>query len=201
MSSIPRLNFADGVFPTTPDSHPIVLGQSWRSEPEEDLKPTVVRVGWTSGHLWVFAELADEDVFNDATQDNQRTWKTGDVFEVFWKTTGVDGYHEVHVTPDNVRLSLSFPVDKTINAVRAQTETLDTYFQPTEVLLTRATKTRDGWSVIVGIPRANSTGDSIDLSFCRYDAHRDRPPTISSSSPHPVEDFHRPQDWASYTLR
>jgi hypothetical protein len=36
------------------------------------------------------------------------------------------------------------------------------------------------------------------VSCCRYDAGAERPPVISSTSPHPVRDFHRPQDWREF---
>ena len=40
------------------------FGQAWRAVPEAGFRPGTVRVGWWEARLWAFAELADDDIFN-----------------------------------------------------------------------------------------------------------------------------------------
>ena len=84
------------------------LGQFWNSVSEPELRPTNALVWWSEGFLFVEAELTDDDVFNTATAHNQRTWETGDVFEIFARREDSTEYVEVHVTPSNVKLHLKF---------------------------------------------------------------------------------------------
>lgn len=169
------------------------LVQSWREAPETDLRPTRVAATWRDGVLHVVADLEDDDVFNDATAHNQRTWELGDVFEIFVRAAGADAYREVHVTPDNVRLHLCF--DDFAHVTRI--EGIESVAADPDALASQAWRTPDGWRVAAAVPLPVGTDGGVFVSFCRYDAARRRPPILSSSSPHPVLAFHRPWEWTA----
>jgi len=59
------------------------LIRAWRANPHPRFRPATALVGWREGALWILAELEDDDIFNAATVLNQRTWETGDAFEIF----------------------------------------------------------------------------------------------------------------------
>jgi hypothetical protein len=64
------------------------------------------------------------------------------------------------------------------------------------------------WFVYAAIPDSVvcnqaplKAGSCLHFSFSRYDYTRGRAePVISSTSPHPVADFHRQQDWGELTF-
>lgn len=168
------------------------LGQAWRAEPEADLRATRVAVTFRAGTLHVEADLDDDDVFNAATADNQRTWELGDVFEIFACRDDEAGYVEVHVTPDNVKLHLRF-----VDAGQHQRiASIDEVAADPAAIASSAQHTPGGWRVRAAVPLAAAPGDVIRVSFCRYDATRGgAEPVLSSSSAHPVLAFHRPHEW------
>lgn len=168
-----------------------VLGQPWRATPQPELRPTRVAVTFADGALHVAAELTDDEVFNDATAHNQRTWETGDVFEIFARREDSQGYVEVHVTPDNLKLHLRF-FDFT-HAARIG-DIADVAADPA-LVASSASRTAIGWRASARVPLDAGPGDLVRVSFCRYDASRGREPVLSSSSPHPVLAFHRPLEW------
>ncbi|MBI5851224.1 MAG: hypothetical protein HZB39_09365 [Planctomycetes bacterium] len=168
------------------------LGQAWRAKPQPELRPTLVAVTFAGGELHVAAELTDDEVFNDATAHNQRTWETGDVFEIFARREDSQHYVEVHVTPDNVKLHLRF--DDFGHAARIA-DIAEVAADP-RLVESIAARTVYGWRATARVPLAASPGDLVRVSFCRYDASRGREPVLSSSSPHPVLAFHRPLEWS-----
>jgi len=169
------------------------LGQTWNLAPEPALRPTFVQATYFDGALHVTAELHDDDVFNTATAHNQRTWETGDVFEIFARREDSESYVEVHVTPDNVKLHLHF--DDFTHAERIR-DIAEVAADPALIEST-ATRTPRGWRATARVPLDARSGDLVRVSFCRYDATRGRAePVLSSSSPHPVLRFHRPLEWA-----
>jgi nucleoside-diphosphate-sugar epimerase len=169
------------------------LGQFWNAAPEPGLKPTTVSATFSDGKLHVVAELEDDDVFNTATTHNQRTWETGDVFEIFARRDDSEEYVEVHVTPENIKLHLKFTdfghtsrIEDDISRVAAD---------PEEIAST-AQRTETGWRATASVPLPAGPGDRIRVSFCRYDATRGQEALVlSSTSPHPVLRFHRPLEW------
>lgn len=169
------------------------LGQAWRETPEPELRQSHVELTWRDRALEVVAELVDDDVFNTATAHNQRTWELGDVFEIFAGRADVEGYTEVHVTPDNLRLHLQLADAGHAARVRDLAEVA---MDPAAIASTAA-RTPAGWRVTARVPLTAGPGDLVRVSFCRYDWTRGRAePVLSSSSPHPVPSFHRPWEWA-----
>jgi hypothetical protein len=170
------------------------LGQFWNGDtPEPELKPTKVWATFSDNKLHVVAEMDDDDVFNTATQHNQRTWETGDVFEIFVRREDSEAYTEVHVTPENVKLHLTF--DDFTHTARIEDDISKVAADPSEIV-SSAERTSMGWRASASVPLSAGPGDLIRVSFCRYDASRHQPePILSSSSPHPVLRFHRPLEW------
>ncbi|MEZ5965598.1 MAG: hypothetical protein R3F56_17320 [Planctomycetota bacterium] len=179
--------------PVLSPSRPVlfVLGQSWRETAESGLRATRVHASYGEGILHVVADMDDEEVFNDASAHNQRTWELGDVFEIFARPSGSDAYREVHVTPDNVRLHLCF--DDFGQAARIGG--IEDVAADPDAIVSRAGRTPNGWSVTAHVPLAAGADGHVFVSFCRYDAARGRAPILSSSSLHPVLSFHRPWEW------
>jgi len=168
---------------------PVPLRQAWLTAPERDFAPAVVRTGWRTSTLLVFAELTDRDVFTRAATHNGRFWQLGDTFEMFLQPPGDGSYLELHVTPNNLRLQLRFarpPVPTDIDPfasalIREHIFESHTWARP------------DGWCVLAEIPMA---APALRFSFSRYDYTRGREhPVISSSSPHAQPAFHRPEEW------
>jgi len=169
------------------------LGQPWLPTPEPAFRATRVAVRFAGGVLHVDADMDDDDVFNDATRHNERTWELGDVFEVFARRDDEERYVEVHVTPDNVRLHLRFADFAHVHRIAS----IDEVAADPLAIETAAERTVRGWRARVALPLPAAPGDVVRVSFCRYDATRGRPPVISSSSPHPEPSFHRPREWVA----
>ena len=168
------------------------LRQAWRAAPEAGLLATRVAVTFRGGALHVQAELDDDDVFNTATAHNQRTWELGDVFEIFARRADEPGYVEAHVTPDNIKLHLRFVDHEQHRRIAG----IDEVACDPAAIESTATRTATGWRATAVVPLGAGPGDLIFVSFCRYDATRGQAkPVLSSSSPHPVLAFHRPDQW------
>lgn len=181
---------------------PMRFRQSWRAAPEEGFLPGTVRVGWRADELLVFAELTDEDIFNDATDHQQQAWKLGDTFEIFVGTPQQRGYFELQVTPNNHRLQLrhrAAPVcrdgdDWALAKFDGGNFRSATWCWPEA----------ERWFVYAEIPgrffvgQPRSLGEQARaISFGRYDYSRKRVrPIISSTSNHAAPDFHRRHEWA-----
>jgi len=189
---------------------PLALGQSWRSQPESDFAPALVRTGWRDETMFVFAELTDADIFTRATDHNQAFWELGDTFEIFLKPADRDPYVELHVAPNNLHLHLRFPSADWL----AQTPPQEVFaLALREPSAFRSTTWVDAgahtWSVLAEIPSGLVTGGAGRIegnrwrfSFSRYDYTRGRDePVISSTSPHPMPSFHRQEEWGSLLFR
>lgn len=172
--------------------------QGWQEH--FDGLPATAQLGWREGRLWALGTLTDRDVFNTATADNQNTWELGDVFEVFVGVGEAQSYVEAHVTPNGIRLHLAFPDRATI--ARARSGALDgaTLQRDPEQLVGHAWRTETGWIGLLGVPVAVEPGTVLRVSVCRYDAHPNHEPDVSSTSHHTTCDFHRPDDWPAYTV-
>jgi hypothetical protein len=190
------------------------LARAWRPEPHPRFRPATARVGWRENALWVLAELEDDDIFNAATTLNQRTWETGDAFEIFLRPEGQDTYYEFHVTPENLHLLLRFPNAEATPRIRAAgaagAEMLKHYLLADVGLRswTWVEPERGRWTVLAAIDGATlapagtiQAGDAWRFSFCRYDYTRGEPePVTSSTSPHRVADFHDQTAWGRLTF-
>lgn len=182
------------------------LGQAWLPETEAAFRPGTIAVAWTAGALEIAAQLLDDDLVTTVSADNQRTWELGDVFEVFLQLAGRREYVEMHVTPNNFRLHSRLPgVRGEIRPGGPRLPLSDLLVQPPG-FESLATTSPGEWRAtllippsVLGLPRWEQ-GVHLRASFCRYDAGPGRKPVLSSSSPHPVPSFHRPDEWAPLSL-
>jgi hypothetical protein len=185
------------------------LQQAWLENPETDFTSARVRVGWREDALWVYAELSDFDIFNDAKHLNDATYAKGDIFEIFVRPENQSDYWEFHITPENQNLQLHWPDDKAVWTCEDSQESLAPYFfnEPLIQSRTQIQREKNLWRVVARVPagvaHAGSTpgvkigdGDVWSFSFSRYDCTRGRElPVWSATSPHPEPKFHRQQEW------
>ncbi len=190
----------------------IALGQSWLAAPEPRFRPGFVRLGLTGMNLAVLAVLEDRDVFNPVTRFNVPAFPHGDTFEIFLKPDGQDAYWEFHITPGNTLLQLRYPEPLRTMIPQIEWESPGDPLQQLKVTRWRvASQVRThgkGWEVFVEIPLerlfeagAPWSGSVLRASFARYDHTRGRlRPVLSSTSNHPVPDFHRQDEWTALEL-
>jgi len=189
---------------------PCLFGQAWLDETQAEFSPASVRVGWRENSLLIFAELADQDIFNGATELNQRTWELGDAFEIFLAPAQSESYIEFQVTPGNQKLQLRY--SSAHSAARArQTGALSEFLITGEAFHSTTwieTHLRQ-WNVFAEIPvwvvcdpNACIGNGQWRFSFGRYDYTRGAAePFISSTSPHAEPDFHRQHEWGILTFK
>ncbi len=195
------------------DAPQLSFGQAWRAVPEAGFRPGTVRVGWREGCLWAFAELADDDIFNPVTADGEPAFLSGDCFEFFVRPAGQAAYAECQVTPGNARLQLRYEGSGQVDQVRRRLRegALDPLAgvrvqPPRFTSRTFVDEAARRWEVLLGIGSRTlcSSGvmpEAIDCSCGRYDSTRGAAaPVISSTSLHPVADFHRTQEWARMAI-
>jgi hypothetical protein len=187
---------------------PLALRQAWRAKPEEGFQPASVRVGVRDSALWILAELADRDIVDPPAAFNDPAFLKGDAFEMFFAPEGQPASFEFHITPGNVRLQLRFPQPGAARAAPRDAKDPLAPFKVEEPLFESwTTIAEERWSVLARVPLlsivekknpfpAMGGGAVIRSSFCRYDWTRGRDqPVLSSTSPHPVCDFHRIEEW------
>ena len=175
------------------------LLQAWLPTPELGFLPGTACFAWKDGKLELTVDLTDQDVITSATASNQRLWELGDVVELFVQRVGESAYREYQVTPNGFTLALSYPDSSGVAAVRSGARQIDEFFSDA-AFMAQGELTAKGWRAHFSIPLVGSLGDRIRVSCCRYDAGTERSPIISSTSHHPVRDFHRPQDWREMIL-
>lgn len=189
---------------------PIPLRQAWRHATEQDFSPGLVRTGWRDNSLLVFAELTDADIFTHAQRHNDRFWELGDTFELFLQQAGAEGYVELHVSPNNLRLQLRFAAPPSPGSGPG-VDPFETALIRDDVFTSTTWVDHHAheWCVFAEVPAGVVAGVSAPLagsdwrfSFSRYDYTRGRTqPVISSSSPHAEPAFHRPHEWGTLTFR
>ena len=175
------------------------FSQSWLPKPEVDFRPGTARVSCHEGVLKLEAELIDEEVITTATNHQQRLWEHGDVVELFVQSIGTSDYFEYQIAPNGLTLSLHYPDISYVSAIRGGYLQMEE-FLTSSPLEAKAMKTNEGWSCLLTVPIPVQPTGRIGVSCCRYDAASGRPPVISSTSPHLVRDFHRPQEWREITV-
>jgi hypothetical protein len=187
---------------------PCLFQQTWQKT--GNFSPGVVRAGWRGSSLMIFAELADSDIFNDATEMNQRAWELGDVFEIFLRPEDNESYVEFQITPNNLRLQLRFPDARALAWAR-RSRNIENFLIQTEAIqsLTWIEEQNSRWSIYAAIPSAAVCGSRQNIgntqwhfSFGRYDYTRGASePVISSTSLHAQPDFHRQYEWGVMTFK
>jgi hypothetical protein len=183
-----------------PISRPFL--QSWLPEPEPGFLPGAARFSWNDGVLRLEAEFTGQAPKSRATGHGQRLWELGDVAELFVQKVGEESYREYQVSPNGFTLALHYPDTQGVADVRSGKKNLGEFIT-SEIPSVDITKTPEGWGVFMEIPLPAAPGDRFRVSCCRYD-YPDHlhggAPVISSTSPHRVRDFHRPQEWTELTV-
>jgi hypothetical protein len=179
------------------------LRQAWRGVPDEHFLPGTVSLAKTANSLLILADLRDLCLSTRAAANNERFWELGDTFEIFLRDPARAEYLELHVCPAGHRLQLRFPSAEAVASIRR--EKMDPLIHAVnEPLFTySAVPTKEGWLVFAEIPFSNICPEPFDtllVSFGRYDYGEDGPPVLSSTSPHPVLDFHRQEEWTRISL-
>ncbi len=195
------------LFPTVP------LAQAWLTEPEERFAPAVVAAAWSDECLHIYARLEDEDIFNPVHGLNHPAFLQGDIFEILLRPCDEETYFEFHVTPHGQTLQLRYPSPQIIEEFRVTGDLdklLASYCIPQPVVKSRTEifPTEGYWTVQATIPfstllngRFPQEGDNFIFSFSRYDYTREEAqPVLSSSSAHPLCDFHRQAEWRRMIL-
>jgi hypothetical protein len=173
------------------------LAQSWLPEPEAGFLPGTAALSWANGMLYLEVDLVDEEVISTATAHGQRLWEHGDVVELFIQKEGESGYSEYQLAPNGFTLSLRYPDITCVAVVRSGERAMEEFLTE-EIPSAEVSKTDHGWRVSLSIHLPSTPGERFRVSCCRYDAGSGRAPVISSTSSHPVRDFHRPQDWREF---
>lgn len=194
-------NATDNAFKHAPA---LALSQNWLEKPEPNFQPATVRAGWEPEALWVYADLADLDIYNSATQLNENTWRTGDVFEMFLRPLPTEPWLELHVTPENQQLQLRWPDNEDVFTVYQREGLTPFYLEDSRLIsYTLVEPDQNRWRVLARVPQAVINGepeihdgDEWLFSFCRYDATRGvAEPVLSSSSPLTVAKFDTQNEW------
>jgi hypothetical protein len=188
----------------------VFYGQAWRAEDEVDLAPAAVALAHHQGKLIVYAELSDADIFNPIREHGAHAYPHGDVFEIFLRAEGAPNYFEHHITPGNTTLQLSFPTptsfaENCTNDPGWSLPFATTIPVPSRVLVQPEIQT---WRILAVIPLSRIAPEAVSLpdhwrfSFCRYDhTHGREKPVLSSTTPHPVPNFHHQEKWGHLLLK
>jgi hypothetical protein len=172
---------------------------------------TVARLLWDDENLYFSAEMEDHDLFAMVKERNGMTWED-DVFELFFKPA-VDRrpYYEFQVNPANTQLELFFPSRGSGGYRRFAPLTRLGMESAVQLrgTLNKWDDTDEGWTVEGRIPWTAfqatggkpKPGDQWRFSLSRYDysATLERP-SLSSTAPLTVSDFHRYEDFGVLTF-
>lgn len=176
------------------------LLQSWLPEPEPGFLPGTASFTWANGILRLEAVFTGKEPRSRATAHGQRLWELGDVAELFVQRIGEESYREYQVSPNGFTLALRYPDLSGVAAVRSGRARMEDFLCG-EIPAVEVAVTPGVWSVSLEISLPASAGERFRVSCCRYDDPDHPPgggPVISSTSAHPVRDFHRPQDWREF---
>jgi len=186
-------------------SEPSLLKQSWLPVSQPELEPGLVYTGWKNSEFFVFAELADADIFTVAKASGDLLWRLGDTFEIFLGRTDEEAYYEFHVAPNNLKLQLHFP-DAQATARVGRTERFEDLMMKEDAFVSWAWVRPEikRWFVLARIPgkllepKGELAGARCSFSFCRYDYTRgEEVPVISSTSSYTKANFHRRHEWGT----
>ena len=185
--------------------------QHWRPEPELGFRSAKAGVVWTDDSLIVYAELCDDNIFNEIPERefNRMSIANGDVFEIFLKPSGQESYFEFHVNPNNQKLQLRLPCRDAWKVLKDRFKSPEELFESFKiwnpVIESRVEVLQGQWRVVAKIPISMmlegepvKAGTKWTFSFCRYDYTRPaEKPVCSSTSPHKTADFHLLDDYGT----
>lgn len=181
------------------------LGQHWRPATEPGFNPGWARIRWNETGLLYEAVFLQRHPANRARRLNEQTWELGDIAEFFLHDPITGRYLELHVTPENHRLQLLWPLGG-LERFRSGTAPLDDFLISNPRWVESQTGvTEDHWTARAFIPYSCLGLESppkapvLRTAVCRYD--RSRGPELLSSTARLTEaNFHRHQEWAELNL-
>lgn len=145
----------------------------------------------------IYAAFEDSDIGNSATENNTKTWLTGDVLECFIQPNGSDDYYEFHVTPEGITLQLHLPPIERFRTIPFEQEICEAGLKA----CARKFPERNLWcgELVIpfrGIGLTPETVPGTRFAICRYNYNRQwSEPEISSTGFFPGETFHCPSQW------
>jgi len=183
----------------------IGLGQAWRAAPEPGFNPGWARLRWDQSGLLCETCFRQHTPANRARGLNQRTWEMGDIAEFFLQETATGRYLELHVTPENQRLQLVWPMGG-LDRFRAGTARLEDFLvTDPQWVKSSAQVLSDHWTASAYVPFAclglgrNTSLPGLRTAVCRYD--RSLGPELLSSTARLTEpNYHRHGEWADLRL-
>ncbi len=191
------------------DAQPLSFAQDWLPEKESRFQPATAFLGWREDALWIYGELHDVDIYNDATQLNQETYLLGDAFEMFFRpfpASPSTTWFEFHVTPENQKLQLRWPDTRKAVEPTFDKHGLPHFYIPEIAFESRVQvlQSENKWRVLIKLPAQNlieksciAAGDEWLISLARYDYTRgEEKPILSSTSAYTIPSFDRQEDWS-----
>ena len=142
----------------------------------------------------LFALLQSDNPKNRADADNQKTWQTGDVLELFLQETGCADYYEFHSTPEGIRLQLHLPDCITFRNFPHEQKICDAGLQ----VYNRIDPVQKFWYCEMFVPYSGFlTGKDSSFRFGlgRYDYEDDPENPAISCCPLVKDSLHSPKDW------
>lgn len=184
------------------------LRQHWLEKTDETFRPATVHMA-SDPQFWVgYVLLKDDQIFNAAQKKGDRTWETGDVFEIFIQREDQKNYWEIHITPENFQLILQLPpAEERKNATID--DLLENYWKENINLESTVWKSPDlqQWEITWRIPwktfgEGNPHDFQYQIAFCRYDYPTPNgTPILSSSAPLTKPNFHRISEWQQFSIQ
>ena len=201
---------SSGDFPAIPapaDLGPdwVELGQAWRAAPEPGFNRGWGRIRWDEFGLHFDACFLQRAPANRAAGLNQRTWEMGDIAEFFLQETATGRYLELHVTPENQRLQLVWPLGG-LDDFRAGSARLEDFLVTDPQWVSSETLVHaDHWTASAHVPfaclglKGSEHLPALRVAVCRYD--RSLGPELLSSTARLTEpNYHRHKEWAELRL-
>lgn len=185
------------------------LSQSWQSQTDLRFQRGKVSIDTSRDALHFRAELSDSSIVSRATGNDQPFHLLGDTLEIFLMVENEPFYVELHVSPQNYRAHLRWPLGG-IDRVRKGCGGVEDFRRrgsafESETFVVPAKKR---WEVIARVPAQLldleefdfGGGGRIYFSVSRYDySDVDQPAVHSSTSPHRQLNFHRFDEWQLIT--
>lgn len=187
----------------------IPLQQAWRGSLERNFRP-----GWARAH-WEPAALHFDILFmgggarNKARSLNERTWTLGAIAEIFLMQPDLGCYIELHITPENQRLQLRWPVGAIAEMQSGKRPLSDFLVWDEAWVQSSSCVTEKDWQVSVTIPvsvvdpRRGArfhAGTTLLANVSRYDYPVGPEPILSATAPLREAFYHRWEDWHQMAL-
>ena len=181
------------------------LGQAWRTEPEAGLNPGWARIRWNVAGLLFESMFQQRHPANRARTLNERTWEMGDIAEFFLQETTSGRYLELHVTPENQRLQLAWPLGG-LDRFRAGTAALSEFLvTDPDWVQSAAIIAADHWMASAFVPftclglREGEIPSGWRTAVCRYDRSLG-PELLSSTARLAQPNYHHHAEWSELRL-